>query len=155
GGADCGRTRCLAACRAGPARVPPAPAGADRRAGSPPDTLIYHHPNRALTSSGSFMADQLESHSILPEVRGLELRIGELRQVVAMPAPDLRMALDAAMAELDLALSTLQSLAGSSSGGAASAEAERRVLRTVFHDAPVGLFLVDRNSTVRRVNRQA
>lgn len=101
------------------------------------------------------MADQLESHAILREIKDLELRIGELRQVVAMPAPDLRMALDAAMAELDLALTTLQSLAGSSSGGAASAEAERRVLRTVFHDAPVGLFLVDRNSNVRRVNRQA
>lgn len=101
------------------------------------------------------MADQLGSHSILREIKDMELRIGELRQAVAMPAPDLRLALDAAMAELELALGTLQSLAGASSGGVASAEAERRVLRTVFHDAPVGLFLVDRNSNVRRVNRQA
>lgn len=101
------------------------------------------------------MADQLGSHSILREIKDMELRIGELRQAVAMPAPDLRLALDAAMAELEFALGTLQSLAGASPGGAASAEAERRVLRTVFHDAPVGLFLVDRNSNVRRVNRQA
>jgi PAS domain S-box-containing protein len=92
---------------------------------------------------------------VLREIKDLELRIGELRQVAAMPEPDLRMALDAALAELDLALGTLQSLAEASATGGPSGEAERRVLRTVFHDAPVALFLVDRNATVRRVNRQA
>ncbi len=40
-------------------------------------------------------------------------------------------------------------------GGSAAAENERRVLRTVFQDAPVPLFLLDRTTSVRRVNRQA
>jgi serine phosphatase RsbU (regulator of sigma subunit) len=35
------------------------------------------------------------------------------------------------------------------------ADGERRLLRTVFQDAPVPLFLLERDGTVRRVNRQA
>jgi serine phosphatase RsbU (regulator of sigma subunit) len=37
----------------------------------------------------------------------------------------------------------------------AAADSERRLLRTVFQDAPVPLFLLERDGTVRRVNRQA
>ncbi len=36
-----------------------------------------------------------------------------------------------------------------------AADDERRLLRTVFQDAPVPLFLLERDGTVRRVNRQA
>ena len=36
-----------------------------------------------------------------------------------------------------------------------AADSERRLLRTVFQDAPVPLFLLERDGTVRRVNRQA
>lgn len=36
-----------------------------------------------------------------------------------------------------------------------AADGERRLLRTVFQDAPVPLFVLERDGTVRRVNRQA
>ncbi|MDL4820380.1 SpoIIE family protein phosphatase [Actinomadura sp. OS1-43] len=75
-----------------------------------------------------------------------------------MPEADLRVTLDAALEELELALTALRTLGseqGSEQGGSAAAENERRVLRTVFQDAPVPLFLLDRNTSVRRANRQA
>ncbi|MEW2352438.1 SpoIIE family protein phosphatase [Spirillospora sp. NPDC029432] len=104
------------------------------------------------------MPDQLEPDSILREITDLEDRIGELRQAAGMPAPDLRATLDAALVELELALEALRTLGAdqsSSAGRSAAAETERRVLRTVFQDAPVPLFLIDRDTSVRRVNRQA
>ena len=104
------------------------------------------------------MPDQLEPESMLREISDLEGRIGELRQAAGMPAPDLRATLDAALVELELALSALRTLGSGQAGAAgrsASAETERRVLRTVFQDAPVPLFLLDRDTSVRRVNRQA
>ncbi|MFB4319014.1 SpoIIE family protein phosphatase [Actinomadura sp. 21ATH] len=104
------------------------------------------------------MPDQLEPDSILREITDLDARIGELRQAAGMPAPDLRATLDAALVELELALEALRALGAdqsSSAGSSAAAETERRVLRTVFQDAPVPLFLIDRDTSVRRVNRQA
>ncbi|MFV2177185.1 SpoIIE family protein phosphatase [Actinomadura sp. LOL_011] len=102
--------------------------------------------------------DQLEPESMLREITELEGRIGELRQAAGMPEPDLRATLDAALVELELALAALRTMGseqGPEQGGSAAAENERRVLRTVFQDAPVPLFLLDRSSSVRRVNRQA
>ncbi|WP_141578452.1 SpoIIE family protein phosphatase [Actinomadura sp. WMMA1423] len=102
--------------------------------------------------------DQLEPESLLREVSDLEGRIGELRQAAGVPEPDLRATLDAALVELELALTVLRTMGGEQSGesgGSAAAENERRVLRTVFQDAPVPLFLLDRTTNVRRVNRQA
>ncbi|MFC6882850.1 MULTISPECIES: SpoIIE family protein phosphatase [Actinomadura] len=102
--------------------------------------------------------DQLEPESVLREIDDLEGRIGELRQAAGMPEPDLRVTLDAALVELELALSALRTLGSDHSagaGGSAAAETERRVLRTVFQDAPVPLFVLDRDTSVRRVNRQA
>ncbi|MCW2902955.1 MAG: putative sensor protein [Streptosporangiaceae bacterium] len=104
------------------------------------------------------MADQLEPEVLMREISGLEDRMGELRQAAAMPDPDLRTTLDAALVELDLALAALRTLTSnqpSFEGGGAAAEAERRVLRTVFQDAPVPLFLLDRHGDVRRVNQHA
>src|ERR1700754_1005114 len=104
------------------------------------------------------MSDQLEPEVLLREISGLEDRVGELRQAAAMPDPDLRTTLDAALVELDLAVSALRTFgAGQASTGTrtTAAESERRVLRTVFQDAPVPLFLMDRDGGVRRVNQQA
>jgi serine phosphatase RsbU (regulator of sigma subunit)/PAS domain-containing protein len=104
------------------------------------------------------MPDQLEPETMMREISDLEGRIGELRQAAGMPAPDLRATLDAALVELELALAALRTLGTgrtSAAGRSASAETERRVLRTVFQDAPVPLFLLDRDTSVRRVNRQA
>ncbi|MCW2883664.1 MAG: phosphoserine phosphatase RsbU/P [Streptosporangiaceae bacterium] len=106
------------------------------------------------------MSDGLEPATVMREISDLGLRIGELRQAASMPAPDLRATLEAALMELDLALSALrtlgglQTVAGDDEEGSA-AESERRVLRTVFQDAPVPLFLLDRDAVVRRVNQQA
>ena len=106
------------------------------------------------------MSDGLEPATVMREISDLGLRIGELRQAASMPAPDLRATLEAALMELDLALSALrtlgelQTVAGEDDQGSA-AETERRVLRTVFQDAPVPLFLLDRDAGVRRVNQQA
>ncbi|MFD0691794.1 SpoIIE family protein phosphatase [Actinomadura fibrosa] len=102
--------------------------------------------------------DQLEPETLLREISDLEGRIGELRQAAGMPAPDLRATLDAALVELEFALTALRTMGAEQSiepGASNAAENERRVLRTVFQDAPVPLFLLDRNTSVRRVNRQA
>ncbi|MFG2006390.1 SpoIIE family protein phosphatase [Spirillospora sp. NPDC048911] len=104
------------------------------------------------------MAEQLEPETILREISDLEGRIEELRQAANMPAPDLRATLDAALVELELALTALRTMGAdqaNAAGRSATAETERRVLRTVFQDAPVPLFLLDRDAGVRRVNKQA
>jgi serine phosphatase RsbU (regulator of sigma subunit) len=92
------------------------------------------------------------------EISDLESRLGELRQAAAMPQADLRATLDATLVELELAVSALGTVSASQTaeeGRTVTADEERRVMRTVFQDAPVPLFLLDRDGTVRRVNRQA
>ena len=67
--------------------------------------------------------------------------------------------LDAALSELEGAVELLQAEApaeGPVTGGAAGADGvERQLLRAVFTDAPVPLFLVARDGTVQRANRSA
>ena len=67
--------------------------------------------------------------------------------------------LDATLSELEGAVELLQAEApaeGPATGGASGADsAERQLLRAVFTDAPVPLFLVARDGTVQRVNRSA
>jgi PAS domain S-box-containing protein len=67
--------------------------------------------------------------------------------------------LDAALIELEGAIELLQAEApaegGPGSHASAADSAERQLLRAVFHDAPVPLFLVARDGTVQRVNRSA
>ncbi|HEY7487327.1 MAG TPA: SpoIIE family protein phosphatase [Streptosporangiaceae bacterium] len=92
------------------------------------------------------------------EIGALESRLGELQQAAALPQSDLRATLDAALVELELAVTALNafgSIQTAEDGRSTAAETERRVLRTVFQDAPVPLFLLDRDGTIRRVNRQA
>ncbi|MEV5575575.1 SpoIIE family protein phosphatase [Spirillospora sp. NPDC052269] len=104
------------------------------------------------------MPEQLDPESVLREVAGLEDRLEELRRAAELPDADARPTLDAALVELELAVAALRTVGGEQGGAAgraAAAEDERRVLKTVFTDAPVPLFLLDRDAGVRRVNRQA
>jgi serine phosphatase RsbU (regulator of sigma subunit)/PAS domain-containing protein len=94
------------------------------------------------------------------DIAGLASRSGALRQAAALPGADLGSLFEAALAELDAAIDALQ--AGASPGGdgpgngpSAEAHAERRLLHTVFQQAPVPLFLLDSGGTVRRVNAAA
>ncbi len=101
-----------------------------------------------------------------PEIAGLRERYGALRQSAALPGAQLPQLLEAALAELDGAIDTAAGLqAGAGSGSRAgpgpqaahadAPEAERRLLRAMFADAPVPLFLLDRDGTIRRANRRA
>jgi serine phosphatase RsbU (regulator of sigma subunit) len=104
------------------------------------------------------MADQLEPHGLMREINELGARLGELKQAASMPQSDPRTTLDATLVELELAVAALNAItAGQAAedGKSAATDSERRVLRTVFTEAPVPLFLLDRAGTVRRVNRQA
>jgi serine phosphatase RsbU (regulator of sigma subunit)/PAS domain-containing protein len=67
--------------------------------------------------------------------------------------------LDAALAELDAAIDALAAAgaaaSGPGSGPGEAVHAERRLLHTVFQQAPVPLFLLGADGTVRRVNAAA
>ncbi len=95
------------------------------------------------------------------EISGLTARRGQLRQAAALPGSDLRQVLDAAFAELDgaiEALSTMRARAADEPAAeplAGGLPGDRRLLHAVFQEAPVPLFLLDRDGTVRRANRRA
>ncbi|WP_460370302.1 PAS domain-containing protein, partial [Actinocorallia lasiicapitis] len=95
--------------------------------------------------------------SVLREIADLESRVGELREAASVPATDFKATLDAALIELDLAVTSLRLLGGGRAAGdaAGASDEERRILRTLFQAAPVPLFLLDRDGDVRRVNAQA
>ncbi len=84
-----------------------------------------------------------------------------LRQAAALPGSDPRALLDAAFAELDAAAEVLAKLAEAAAGEPAAAarpdalSAERALLRAVFQHAPVPLFVLEQDGTVRRANSQA
>ncbi len=99
------------------------------------------------------------------EIAELRQRSGALRQSAALPGAQLPQLLDAALAELDGAIEAvagLQAGAGPAAGrpaaglpGADGSDAERRLLRAIFTDAPVPLFLLDGDGTIRRANKRA
>jgi PAS domain S-box-containing protein len=95
------------------------------------------------------------------ELASLKARRDALRQAAGLPGTKLRQTLDAALVDLDAAIDALtaaQDNGGDEAGGDRSADAsqaERRLLRAVFQDAPVALFLLEKDGTVRRVNRAA
>ena len=94
------------------------------------------------------------------EIAGLTSRSGALRQAATLPGADLGSLLDAALAELDAAIDALKAAAGAAASGSGSGageavHAERRLLHTVFQQAPVPLFLLAGDGTVRRVNAAA
>src|SRR6266536_2715472 len=95
------------------------------------------------------------------EIAELRQRSGALRQSAALPGAQLPQLLDAALAELDGAIDTavkLQAGSGLSAAQApdpASADPEQRLLRAMYQDAPIPLFLLDRDGTIRRANKRA
>lgn len=95
------------------------------------------------------------------ELASLKARRDALRQAAGLPGTKLRPTLDAALADLDAAIDALTEAQDSGGGdadddrSAGASQAERRLLRAVFQDAPVALFLLEKDGTVRRVNRAA
>src|SRR5579859_3597588 len=95
------------------------------------------------------------------ELADLAGRREELRQAAALPGSDPRALLDAAFAELDAAAEILAKLAEATAseptaGGRPDAlMAERALLRAVFQHAPVPLFVLEQDGTVRRANGRA
>jgi PAS domain S-box-containing protein len=91
-------------------------------------------------------------------VAGLEARYAALRQAARSEGGDPGDVLEAAFAELEGAIDLLRAAAPGGRGeppGVPSDNAERGLLRAVFQDAPVPLFLLTRDGTVQRVNRSA
>src|ERR1700749_800733 len=86
-----------------------------------------------------------------------------LRQAASLPGADPRTLIDAALTELDAAIEALGTAAQASAAAASSpAEAlpesvrtERRLLHAVFQQAPVPLFLLEQDGTIRRANNKA
>ena len=95
------------------------------------------------------------------EIAGLKARYGALRQAAALPGADPATLLEAALAELDAAVAALTSDGGADEpgeggqGSSAASHAERRLLHAVFQQAPVPLFMLGSDGTVRRVNAAA
>ncbi|HEY4461435.1 MAG TPA: SpoIIE family protein phosphatase [Streptosporangiaceae bacterium] len=106
------------------------------------------------------MPNVRDEHAEESDLAELTARRDALRQAAGLPGADLRPILEAAFAELDGTIDTLttqqtRSATRKADAGAEAGRAERRMLRAVFADAPVPLFLLERDGTVRRVNRRA
>ncbi|HEY1343371.1 MAG TPA: SpoIIE family protein phosphatase [Streptosporangiaceae bacterium] len=95
------------------------------------------------------------------ELADLTARRDALRQAAALEDASLRATLDAALAELDAAIDALAASHDRNGDGPPdetaldALHAERRLLRALFHEAPVALILVERDGAVRRVNQAA
>src|ERR1700734_118046 len=95
------------------------------------------------------------------EISGLTERRGQLRQAASMPGAQLGQVLEAAFAELDGAIDALNSIQAETGAGPGSgrpgggSHADRPLLHAVFQEAPVPLFLLDRDGTVRRADPRA
>lgn len=94
------------------------------------------------------------------ELAELAARRDALQQAAGLPGAQIQPLLDAAFAELDGAIDALTALQAQAAARKAEApseqtRAERRLLRAVFQEAPVPLFLLERDGTVRRVNNRA
>jgi len=91
-------------------------------------------------------------------VAGLEARYAALRQAARSDSGEPDDVLEAAFSELEGAIELLRAAASDGRGepaGVPADNAERGLLRAVFQDAPVPLFLLTRDGTVQRVNRAA
>src|SRR5690348_18510887 len=95
------------------------------------------------------------------EIASLKAGYGALRQAAALPGADPATLLEAALAELDAAVAALTPNGDAAEHGDAgqgsspASHAERRLLHAVFQQAPVPLFLLGGDGTVRRVNAAA
>jgi serine phosphatase RsbU (regulator of sigma subunit)/PAS domain-containing protein len=91
-------------------------------------------------------------------VAGLEARYAALRQAARSEGGDPGDVLEAVFSELEGAIDLLRAAAPGGRGepaGVPADNAERGLLRAMFQDAPVPLFLLTRDGTVQRVNRAA
>jgi PAS domain S-box-containing protein len=89
---------------------------------------------------------------------GLEARYAALREAARSEGGDPGDVLEAAFTELEGAIDLLRAAAPvgrDEPAGVPADNAERGLLRAVFQDAPVPLFLLTRDGTVQRVNRAA
>ncbi len=94
------------------------------------------------------------------EATGLKSRVGALRQAAGMPDAEPAQLLDAALAELDAAVTALGSArtfdqADDGVAGQQGQNADRRLLQAIFQQVPVALFLLGRDGAVRRANSAA
>ena len=93
------------------------------------------------------------------EIAELCERLLSLRRAAESPGAELQSTLDAVLGELESTIGMLGKLKSGPRAGEAErsggADAERRLLRAVFHEVPAPIFLLDCGSAVRRVNRQA
>src|ERR1700689_266477 len=96
-------------------------------------------------------------------VSDIAARRDALRQAAGMPGADPRTLIDAALTELDAAI---EAIVAASPGPAApddpaaevlpeAVRTERRLLHAVFQQAPVPLFLLEQDGTIRRANNKA
>jgi serine phosphatase RsbU (regulator of sigma subunit)/PAS domain-containing protein len=97
-------------------------------------------------------------------VADIAARRDALRQAASLPGAEPRTLIDAALTELDAAI---EALGAASPGAAAGSDippnevlpeavrSERRLLHAVFQQAPVPLFLLEQDGTIRRANNQA
>ena len=96
-------------------------------------------------------------------VTDIAARRDALRQAAGLPGADLRTLMDAALTELDAAIEAAGALPEAVGGRAdqpaealpESVRAERRLLHAVFQQAPVPLFLLEQDGTIRRANNKA
>lgn len=92
------------------------------------------------------------------EIAGLKARYAALRQAATLPGAKPGPLLEAALAELEGAVAALTATgteAEHGNGGSEASHAERRLLHAVFQQAPVPLFLLGADGTIRRVNAAA
>ncbi len=96
-------------------------------------------------------------------VTDIATRRDALRQAARLPGADLRTLMDAVLTELDAAIEAAGA-APQAAGGRAdqsaeiipeSVRVERRLLHAVFQQAPVPLFLLEQDGTIRRANNKA
>jgi serine phosphatase RsbU (regulator of sigma subunit)/PAS domain-containing protein len=107
------------------------------------------------------MSRDTRANGSYADLASLAERRDALRQATAMPGADPPALLDAALAELDAAVEVLTTLTQAAAGEPAAAapadslSVERALLRAVFQHAPVPLFVLERDGTVRRANGKA
>lgn len=109
---------------------------------------------------GSGMPDVSEPQASAGDMADLRSRSAALRHAAKLRGADQRTLLDAALAELDAAIDALAQASGDSTGLASDRtlsdlHSERRLLRAVFADTPVPLYVIDREGTVLRANSAA
>jgi serine phosphatase RsbU (regulator of sigma subunit)/PAS domain-containing protein len=103
----------------------------------------------------------LDSGWLEGEISGLAARCEELRQAATLPGAELELVLAAAFAELAGAVNALAAVRNQAQAEptpeprSERLHAERRLLQAMFQDAPVPMFLLGSDGTVRRANRRA